>query len=301
MEVLSSNEKKFIIAAAEAGLRVDGRGLYDCRKLCINFMKKRGQVEVSLGDSLVLCSTEIFIDKPFQDRPNEGFLSFNVNFLPIAHPNFESVLGANLAVKARRYRNEISQEIERILEKSIKKSRALNTESLGIVSGKYCWNISVNIHILAHHGNLVDLSTQACMLALMHARVPDVKVNPDKTIELLNLFKPLSLHFIAVSVTFGFLKGAIVILDPEIKEETVLDGKIVVCMNIYGDILTLQKCGGAALKPEIISQCLEISLIKTKEITKQLRNAVESASNFEPGLENITIRADRLYEEISAI
>ena len=138
MEILSTNEKKFITEAAQQGCRIDGRGLYDYRKLLINFMKKRGQVEVSLGDSLVFCSTEINIEKPYNDRPNEGFLSFNVNFLPMAHPNFENLIGSNLSLKSRRFRNEISQEIERILEKSIKKSRALNTESLCIVSGKYC-------------------------------------------------------------------------------------------------------------------------------------------------------------------
>ena len=299
MEVLSSNEKLFIQEASEKGLRLDGRGLFDFRKLSINFMKKRGQVEVSLGDSLVLCCTEIFIDKPFTDRPSEGFLTFNVNFLPMAHPGFESLIGSNLSLKPRRYRNELSQEIERILEKSIKKSRALNTESLCIVTGKYCWNITVNVHILAHHGNLVDLCTQACMLALMHARIPDVKISPDKSIELLGIFKPLSLHFIAVSVSFGFLKGNIVLLDPEIKEETVLDGKIIVCMNVYGDILTLQKSGGAAVRPEILDQCLEIALVKTKEITAQLRKAVESVSGFELLTENIEIRANKLFEEIA--
>ena len=138
MEVLSSNEKLFILEAAQQGLRIDGRGLYDYRKLSINFMKKRGQVEVSLGDSLVYCAVEIFIDKPYNDRPSEGFLAFTVNFLPMAHPRFEQIIGSNANLRSRRFRNEISQDIERILEKSIKKSRALNTESLCIVSGKYC-------------------------------------------------------------------------------------------------------------------------------------------------------------------
>ena len=157
----------------------------------------------------------------------------------------------------------------------------------------------MNVHILANHGNLVDLCTQACILALMHARIPDVKVTSDKNIELLTVYKSLSLHFLSVSISFGFLKGGIVILDPEIREETILDGKIVVCMNVYGDILTLQKSGGAALRPDIVIQCLEIALIKTKEITSQLRNAVESTSKFDISTENIEIRANKLLEELT--
>jgi exosome complex component RRP45 len=281
MEILSNNQRNFITDAASQGLRIDGRGLFEYRKLSINFMKTRGQVEVSLGDSLIFCVVDINLDKPYTDRPSEGFLNFNVNFLPMAHPQFESLIGSNATVKSRRYRNEISQEIERILEKSIKKSRALNTESLCILSGKYCWNVSVNINILAHHGNLIDLCTQGCILALMHARIPDIKVKPDKTIELLEILKPLSLHFLSVSITFGFLKSNIVILDPEIKEESVIEGKIVVCMNIYGDILALQKTGGAALSQDLIFQCLDLALQKTKDITQQLRKAVESTSDFD--------------------
>ncbi|OMJ88282.1 hypothetical protein SteCoe_9780 [Stentor coeruleus] len=301
MEVLSNNEKGFILEAAGKGIRMDGRGLFDCRKLSINFTSTRGQVEVSLGDSLVLCSVDIFIDSPYTDRPNEGFLTFNVEFLPMAHPNFEGLLGANLSQRHRRFKNELSAEIERVLEKSIKKSRALNTESLCIVSGKHCWNVIVHMHILAHHGNLIDLCTQASVLALMHARVPDIKINPNKTIELLPVLKPLSLHFLAISVTFGFLKGQIAILDPEIREEAILEGKIVICMNVYGDILALQKSGAAALKEDVIFQCLDLALVKTKETTKELRKAVEKAGEVDVDMENPEIRVNKLLAEIGGV
>lgn len=298
MEVLSNNERSFIQQAAAKGLRIDGRGLFDFRQLKINFLQKRGHVEVALGNSLVFCAPEIEIDSPFTDRPNEGFLTFNVNFLPMAHPNFEQVLGYNLSQRHRRCKNEISQEIERLLEKTIKRSRALNTESLCIVSGKFAWHVSINLHILANHGNLLDLSVQAVVLSLMHARVPDIKINPDRTIEPLNVWKPLSLHFLPICISFGFLKGEITVLDPEIKEESILEGKVLVCMNVYGDILALQKSGPCGLDQNIIFQCLDIALIKTKQVTKQLREVAEAHKEFDCDNEKVQIRAKKLLEDI---
>ena len=300
METLSNNEISFIQESLKLGLRIDGRGLFEVRKLSINFMQKRGHVEVSLGDSLVFCATEVTIDSPFPDRPNEGFLTFNVNYLPMAHPGFESVIGSNLSQRGRRYRNEISQELERLLEKTIKKSRALNPESLCIVSGKFAWHVTVNMHILADHGNLNDLIVQACVLSLLHARIPDIKINPDKTIEALNVWKPLSLHFLPICVSFGFCDG-IAFLDPDGKEESVLDSKVVACVNVYGDVLAFQKAGSAGVEQETIFQCLDVAIVKAKEITKLLREVVAGCMEFDVKLEKVETRTQSVLKDIDMI
>ena len=300
METLSNNEISFIQESLKLGLRIDGRGLFEVRKLSINFMQKRGHVEVSLGDSLVFCATEVTIDSPFPDRPNEGFLTFNVNYLPMAHPGFESVIGSNLSQRGRRYRNEISQELERLLEKTIKKSRALNPESLCIVSGKFAWHVTVNMHILADHGNLNDLIVQACVLSLLHARIPDIKINPDKTIEALNVWKPLSLHFLPICVSFGFCDG-IAFLDPDSKEESVLDSKVVACVNVYGDVLAFQKAGSAGVEQETIFQCLDVAIVKAKEITKLLREVVAGCMEFDVKLEKVETRTQSVLKDIDMI
>lgn len=300
METLSNNEILFIQESLKQGLRVDGRGLFEVRKLSINFMQKRGHVEVSLGDSLVFCATEVTIDSPFPDRPNEGFLTFNVNYLPMAHPGFESVIGSNLSQRGRRFRNEISQELERLLEKTIKKSRALNPESLCIVSGKFAWHVTVNMHILADHGNLNDLIVQACVLSLLHARIPDIKINPDKTIEALNVWKPLSLHFLPICVSFGFCDG-IAFLDPDSKEESVIDSRVVACVNVYGDVLAFQKAGAAGVEQETIFQCLDVAIVKAKEITKLLRDVVAGCMEFDVKVEKVETRTQSVLKDIDMI
>lgn len=301
MEDLSINEKEFIIAAIrDSKSRIDGRGLYDYRKLSVQFHRKRGNCEVALGDTLIFSCVNAFVDKPYQDRPHEGFFTFTVDFLPMAHPNFENLLGSHFNNKNRRIRNEVSQEIERILEKTLKRANALNVESLCILTGKYSWNISVHLHILAHNGNLVDACTIAALLSLSHFRIPDTKILKNQEIEFLSKYKPLSLHFMPVCITFGFLPGNLIILDPLIKEESIIEGRLMISMNVYGDILTLQKIGAACIDASLLMQCIEVARLKVKDITGSIRIALDAAKDIEPDQFDMNLeRADRLAQALN--
>jgi exosome complex component RRP45 len=92
-----------------------------------------GHVETALGNTLIISQIQSQLVTPFSDRPFEGFIEFEVDFLPMAHVNFENLLGYNVKDYHRRQRNELSNSIERMLEKVIKRSKAINTESLCIL------------------------------------------------------------------------------------------------------------------------------------------------------------------------
>ena len=70
-------------------VRIDGRRRYDLRKLDIQLGPLAGQAEVSIGGSSARCSIAGELVAPQPERPNEGRLMFNVEFGPIASPNFE--------------------------------------------------------------------------------------------------------------------------------------------------------------------------------------------------------------------
>lgn len=46
-----------------------------------------------------------------------------------------------------------------------------------------------------------------------------------------------------------FNEGNLIVLDPTITEECMMEGRVSVCMNVYGDIVTINKTGGACLDP----------------------------------------------------
>lgn len=79
--------------------------------------------------------------------------------------------------------------ISRVVEKALRRSRAIDTEGLCIVSGEKVWQIRVDLMFLDHDGNLVDCACIAAITALLHFRRPDVTVSgEDVTIVSLNLF-----------------------------------------------------------------------------------------------------------------
>jgi len=274
---LTLNEEEFIKSSLrDRSIRIDGRGPFDFRNFGITFHERRGQVEVALGNSLVLASCYSSIVPPNPSRPHEGFLDFRVDFLPCAHPNSEQVLGKRLDVH-RRTRNEVSTEIERMLEKAVKKAKAINVESLCIKSNEFVWKIQVKLLILSHAGNMLDLCTVATTLALMHYRVPEIKVNEKKDLQTLSVLKGLSLHFLPVSITLAFLdEGDLVVIDPLSSEEQVSDGKLTVCMNVYGDILNLSMSGGAVISEATLLQAIEVAKLKAVDLTHMMRSSVES-------------------------
>lgn len=141
-----------------SGVRLDGRNLTESRKLKTTQLAP-GKYEATLGNSLILACVSASTATPYVDRPHEGFLEFHCNFLPMAHRNYEQLLGYG----CKTFGNDVSREITRLLEKTIAKAKAINTESLCIKIGESAWRVRLDLHILNHDGNLIDL----CMIAAM--------------------------------------------------------------------------------------------------------------------------------------
>lgn len=86
------------------------------------------------------------IQVPKTTRPNEGLLFVNVELSSMAAPQFESGRTSDLSL-----------HINRLLEKCIKDSRAVDLESLCIVAEEKVWALRVNVIILNHDGEYMYL------------------------------------------------------------------------------------------------------------------------------------------------
>lgn len=87
---VSKAELDFTLQALRReNVRVDGRALAAYRRFGIRFGSAHGEVEVNFGPTraLALCSGEVITPSP--ERPNEGRISFHVEFGPMASPTFE--------------------------------------------------------------------------------------------------------------------------------------------------------------------------------------------------------------------
>ncbi|MDO9334167.1 MAG: exosome complex component RRP45 [Dehalococcoidales bacterium] len=295
---LSLNESSFIRSALSlgaGGLRVDGRGRSDVRGVSISFpgnVSGSGCVEVKLGGTRVLAVTTADLVAPFADRPTEGALNLFISFSPLASPVF-------LAGQ----QNEPSVEIARIIDRGLRESRAIDTESLCVLAGQKVWNIRCDLHVLDHEGNMLDALNLAAVTALLHFRRPDVTVVGEQvTVHSVEDRQPvaLALHHIPISSTFAFFDPSadatgtssstassvqpLFVIDPSLKEEQVSDASLTVTLNVHGEVCCLQKGGGVGVDVTTLLQCTQIALTKTQELTTLIQNKLkEDAARYNTG------------------
>ncbi|KAL6563753.1 hypothetical protein OROGR_002712 [Orobanche gracilis] len=268
---MTVNEKKFIETALLSDLRIDGRGPFDYRNLTIQFGSEDGSSDVRLGQTRVMGFVTSQLVQPYRDRPNEGTLSVFTEFSPMADPSFEVGRPGEFAV-----------ELGRIVDRGLRESRAVDTESLCVVAGKWVWSIRIDLHILDNGGNLVDAANSAALAALLTFRRPEctlggedgqeVTIHPPEMREPL----PLTVHHLPITVTFAFIGNeSTVVIDPSHFEEAVMGGKLTATLNANGDICAIQKAGGEGILQSVIMQCLRIASVKAVDITGKLKKAAE--------------------------
>lgn len=162
--------------------------------------------------------------------------------------------------------------LSRILEKAIRRSNALDTESLCIVAGQQCWNVRADVHVLDYDGGLTDASCIAVMAALQHFRRPDVSIEGENvTIYTLaeRVPVPLSLLHHPICVTFSFFHdGEVVLLDATLQEEQLREGELIITMNRHGEVCQMAKLGGAPIEAVGLLQCTNVALTKVQAISK---------------------------------
>ncbi|KAK8194574.1 ribosomal protein S5 domain 2-type protein [Phyllosticta capitalensis] len=265
---LSRNERDFIVQALGENIRLDGRKFDTFRDLDLSFGDEYGVADVKLGKTRVLARVSADVTAPFADRKFDGVFSISTEFSPMASPAFEV---------GRQTDAEII--LSRILEKAIRRSGALDTESLCIVAGSKCFSVRADVHILDHDGGLIDASCIAVIAALQHFRRPDVSVEGEKVI----VYSPREREPVALSmlhhplcVTFSYYNnGETVLVDATMAEEQVREGEIIVTMNKFGELCQIAKYGGVPIDPVAVLQCTNVALNKVQALTKYIQGRLE--------------------------
>ncbi|NXT81811.1 EXOS9 protein, partial [Zapornia atra] len=142
------------------------------------------------------------------------------------------------------------------------------------------WQIRLDLHLLNHDGNIIDAASMAGIAALCHFRRPDVSVQGEEVTVYTPEERdpvPLSIHHMPICVSFAFFQqGTYLLVDPSEREESVMDGLLVIAMNKHQEICTIQSIGGIMLVNDQVLRCSNITAVKVAEITELIQKALEN-------------------------
>ncbi|CAN6656713.1 exosome complex component Rrp45p [Trichomonascus vanleenenianus] len=260
---ISTNEQNFLLSLLDEGLRIDERNFEDFRDADIQFGDSLGHVEVKLGNTRLVVRVSAEVAKPYEDRPYEGLFLITTDISAMASPLFEN---------GRQSEDEML--VTRLIEKAIRRSNALDLESLVIVAGKSCWMIRADVHYLGYDGGFVDATCIGVIAALMHFKVPDISIDGDKTI--IHSVEerapvPLSILHVPICVTFSFFKldkknedgevttKEIVLVDSTAREEALRHSEMTITINKNRDICQIAKPGGQQIEAITIMRCANVA------------------------------------------
>ncbi|KAK0661170.1 ribosomal protein S5 domain 2-type protein [Cercophora samala] len=287
----SLNEKQFVLQALQDSVRLDGRELEQYRPLELTFGDQYGVADVTLGKTRVLAKASAELTVPYADRPLDGIFNIATELSPMTSPAFEVNRPTETEVL-----------ISRLLEKTVRRSGALDTESLCLVAGQKCWSIRVDVHVLSHDGNLIDAACFAVVAALRHFRKPDTSMEGG----VLTVYTPAEREPVPLSwlhspfcVTWSFFgeEGDIAVLDATWMEEQVRSGSCTVSLNQHGEICQIAKLGGVPVEAVSLLHCTNVALVKAKDMSSKLdRWLAEDAKRRDKGglLAELSAENDRV-------
>jgi exosome complex component RRP42 len=262
---LAKLEQKTVHEIVVKGKRIDDRGPLDYRPLTImlgTVEKANGSAEVHLGKTRVLAGVKIQTGTPFEDTPNEGILTVNAEFVPLAFPTFET--GPP---------DEDSIELARVVDRGIRESKAIDLQKLCIEPGKKVFVVFVDIYILDHDGNLIDAAGMAALGALVSAVMQEFEV---KGGELRYKDSKVAVPMQNYPVAITSVKiGSSIVVDPCLEEEQVMSCRLTVTTDKNDNVCAMQKGGVGIFTPEEVIQIVSSSIQKSRELREKIVSKVK--------------------------
>ncbi|QGR18905.1 exosome complex protein Rrp42 [Stygiolobus azoricus] len=256
-------KKESILAALDRGVRIDGRKLNEYRKLSITLgyaKKAEGSALVKLGDTTVLAGVKLEEEEPFPDTPNQGNLVVNVELLPLAYETFEPGPPDENAI-----------ELARVVDRSLRDSKAVDLSKLVIIPGKKVWTAWVDVYVLNYDGNILDACTLASVAALYNTKLPKVEVEGEN-VRIIREEKTdiIPINYPVVTVTAAKI-GNHIIVDPNIDEESIADVKLSISYTRDGRIVGMQKNFSGSLTLQDVDMMENISRSTAQYLFEELK------------------------------
>ena len=248
-----------VLAELKNGKRIDGRALDEYRQIKIikNISENaEGSARVILGETEVIVGVKILPSEPFPDMQDQGTISVGAELLPLASPSFEA--GPP---------NENSIELARVVDRSIRESKALDFKKLCIREKEKVWTVFIDMYALSYAGNLFDACSLAAVASLIDAKVP--KLDKEDKIVKGEFAGKLKMERKPLLSTFAKL-GSSIVLDPDLAEEKAMSARFSLSTTEDDFMSAFQKGGHGSFTAKEIDEAIDTAFKRGKQLRKLL-------------------------------
>lgn len=245
---MATVEKALIQRLLNEGVRKDGRKIDEMRKIELEYGEQYGHVTVTLGNTKLVVQISASVKTPMDNRPFEGLFHITTEISSMASPKFEN--------------GRISQEeliVSRLIEKAVRRSNALDLESLCIIAGQSCWMIRADVHFLNYDGGIIDAACLGVMAGLLHFKRPDTSIDGDKVIVHDLADRPpvsLAVMHVPVSVSWSLIEDKLLVLDTTAEEQELSLSDMTITVNKDREICQITKSGGFSVEvDDMLEKC----------------------------------------------
>ncbi|RJQ15723.1 exosome complex protein Rrp42 [Candidatus Woesearchaeota archaeon] len=257
--MMNEDIKHDLIQSLSKNLRVDLRKNEDLRSIEIEtgcVATAEGSARVKFGDTEVIAGVKLAVEKPFPDTPEDAILMVASEMLPLSNPKYE---GGPPGVDAI--------EMARVIDRSFRESRCIETKKLCIQKGEKVWSIAIDIAPLNDDGNLLDVGAFAALLALQNTVFPEY----DGTKVLVDKKTTMKLPMVREPITVTVFKiGNAFVVDPTETEQTSFDARMTFAILADDKICSMQKGGDTAIMEEDLDIMLDIAIKTSQELRKKI-------------------------------
>lgn len=270
---------KFLKTFTDQNVRSDGRTMHRVRETTLLkgvFARNTyGSALVRIGNTRMVAGVTLMVGRPSAACPTHGEMDVSVTMGALCSP----YLGpSGRPVDNNSSRKNLPTEasvIESFVQRTLVRSGIVELSDLCIQEGKSAWKLVVSIVCLNHDGSIEDASLLAALTALSDTKLPPAAISKNGVVSIMphdstsDLLRPLKLRCIPIPLTIGMFDGKFLV-DPSCEEEAVLDGMLTVVMTSRGQVVSVNKPGGAFISLEDLAACLTFATGRAKEMENAL-------------------------------
>lgn len=276
LQRLSEAEQRFLYDGVAQGLRSDGRGCFDCRRISFEMspiVAAAGSCRLQAGDTDLIVAVKCDISKPNRQTPNMGHFQIQVEVSP----------SVSVALVQGMSAEDLGRQLSMLLEALCAGDDVVDRQALCVLPGVFAWEVYVDVLVLTSGGNLLDSVSLAMCAALREARLPRVEVaDPMEDTEHSQLKvddrpemgQPIPLRRSPLCVTVSQIKDRF-LLDVTPEEEICADASLCVVVDAKrGDVVGMHKMGrglfDTSSMPIMLERCKATAASLMKQLDQEL-------------------------------